>query len=444
MRLSGVLATLVATTLLGTGAAAVPTASAQAQPAIDAFYTPPDGFESATPGSILRERPVELASYSVLPFNAEAWQLLYRTTDLAGQPTATVTTVLRPAGPAAPGGRPLLSYQVAHDSVDPACGPSVAMQAGSGPDSFFTQGEMTFITYALQQGWAVSVPDHEGPAARIGAPREPGYAVLDGVRAAEQFAPLELSASGTPVGLWGYSGGGLVTGWAAQLQPSYAPELNIRGAALGSPVPDPVAMNHLSGTFWAGLQLIGIAGTRQIFPEAAREIDAHLTPAGRAALDEMGDQCVIATVASNILRDNSPYLTVPYAQLMELPAITAAVQEIKLGSAAPTAPVYVYSAVTDEIVPIGTVDHLVDQYCRGGTPVTYRRHETGLHATVLITGASDTLNWLRDRLTGAPTAPGCDIVSTPSTLLSPGAAQTYAETNLRLLESYTGAPIGPR
>ncbi|NKR28551.1 hypothetical protein GS479_24860 [Rhodococcus hoagii] len=121
----------------------------------------------------MRERPMQLASYSALPFNAQAWQLLYRTTDLAGGPMSAVTTVILPAGPPPPGGRPLLSYQMATDSIDPGCAPSVAMQPGSGVESFTTQGQMTFVGQALQRGWAVSVPDHEGPAPRVGTPREP-------------------------------------------------------------------------------------------------------------------------------------------------------------------------------------------------------------------------------------------------------------------------------
>jgi hypothetical protein len=38
--------------------------------------------------------------------------------------------------------------------------------------------------------------------------------------------------------MWGYSGGSLATEWAAELQPTYAPELNFAGAALGGLVPN--------------------------------------------------------------------------------------------------------------------------------------------------------------------------------------------------------------
>ncbi len=440
----GAFSTLVA---VWAGAVAPPALAggAPVSPSADDFYRAPDGFESTAPGTILRERPIQLASYSALPFNAQAWQLLYRTTDLAGNPMATVTTVILPAGAPPTGGRPLLSYQMATDSLDPACAPSVAMQPGSGLESFTSQGEMTFVGQALQRGWAVSVPDHQGPAARMGAPREPGYAALDGIRAAEQFAPLGLPGTQTPVGLWGYSGGGLASAWAAQVQPSYAPELNVRGFALGSPAPDPVpVIDHLGGTFWAGLQTLVLASAQRVFPDAVREIDARLTPAGRAALAAQSDQCLASTMVTNLFRDNTGYWTVPLTELLQLPAVAAAIEQTKLGGTAPTAPVYLYSGVNDEIVPIATVDHLADTYCAGGTPLTYRRDEISLHATLIMTGAADALNWLGDRIDGEPSAPGCDTQTLTSTLQAPGAAESYVSTTLGMGDILMGRPIGPR
>ncbi|QBJ95583.1 hypothetical protein ERC79_06065 [Rhodococcus sp. ABRD24] len=419
--------------------------AAPVQPSVDDFYRAPDGFGTTAPGTILRERPIQLASYSALPFNAQAWQLLYRTTDLAGDPMVAVTTVILPAGTPPPGGRPLLSYQMATDSLDPGCAPSVAMQPGSGLEAFASQGEMTFVGQALQRGWAVSVPDHAGPVPRVGTPREPGYVALDGIRAAEQFAPLGLSGAQTPVGLWGYSGGGLASAWAAQVQPSYAPELNIRGFAVGSPSPDPVpVVDHLSGMPWAGLQTMVLASTGRVFPDAGREIDARLTPEGRAALAAQSDQCVASTVVNNLFRDNTGYWTVPLTELLQVPAVAAAIEQTKLGGTAPTAPVYLYSGVNDEIVPIATVDRLADTYCAGGTPLTYRRDEISLHATLIVTGAADALNWLGDRIGGEPSAPGCDTQTLTSTLQAPGAAETYVSTTLGTGDILMGRPIGPR
>ena len=66
-------------------------------PSDDPFYDPPQGFQHAAPGTVLRSRDVEVAFLGLIPQKFTATQLLYRTTDMHGQPEATVTTVIAPA-----------------------------------------------------------------------------------------------------------------------------------------------------------------------------------------------------------------------------------------------------------------------------------------------------------------------------------------------------------
>ena len=51
--------------------------------------------------------------------------------------------------------------------------------------------EFLLVANALERGWAVSIADHGGIRGRFGAPREPGYRVLDGARAARSFLALD-------------------------------------------------------------------------------------------------------------------------------------------------------------------------------------------------------------------------------------------------------------
>lgn len=61
-----------------------------------------------------------------------------------------------------------------------------------------------------------------------------GMGVLDGMRAVANFKDtLDLSSAQPMIVGTGYSGGAIATGWAASLQPSYAPELDIKGWAHG-------------------------------------------------------------------------------------------------------------------------------------------------------------------------------------------------------------------
>lgn len=87
----------------------------------------------------------------------------------------------------------------------------------------------------------VLVPDHQGPRSAFMAGYEEGYATLDGIRAGLRHLhfPVDL-----PVGVIGYSGGGHATAWASHLVESYAPDLNIVGAAYGGTPFDLGAMVH--------------------------------------------------------------------------------------------------------------------------------------------------------------------------------------------------------
>src|SRR3954466_6892395 len=195
-------------------------------PAKDPFYEPPPGFEHARPGTVLRSRDIELAFMGLVGQQFTAMQLLYRTTDLNDLPQATVTTVIVPTERAATSPVPLVSYQCAVGAVAGRCFPSYALRRGAKALGALAQFEFLLIAAALAEGWAVSVPDHEGRNGIWGAPYEPGYHVLDGLRAALNTESLNLSVD-APMGLWGYSGGGLATAWATEVQAEYAPELNL-------------------------------------------------------------------------------------------------------------------------------------------------------------------------------------------------------------------------
>ena len=158
---------------------------------------------------------------------------------------------------------------------------------GPRPSARIAQLELFIVAAALAEGWAVSIPDHEGLRGMWGAPYEPGYRVLDGIRAARSAERVDLSPA-APIGLWGYSGGGLASAWAAEMCGDYAPELNIVGAVLGSPVGDlGHTFRRLNGGFFAGLPALVVAALAHIYPDLDRVINEHTNAEGRALLDRL-------------------------------------------------------------------------------------------------------------------------------------------------------------
>jgi alpha-beta hydrolase superfamily lysophospholipase len=370
------------------------------RPENDPFYAAPEGYEAALPGTILKVRPVEVAMFGRVRQRVDAWQLLYRTADLGGLPQASVTTVLRPHD-----GEPvLLSYQCAIDGVASSCFPSYALRRGSKALGAVPQFEFLLVLHALRRGWTISIPDHEGPDGHWGSPQEPGFCTLDAIRAALSFESLELHES-TPVALWGYSGGGLATSWAAEMAPEYAPELELVGAALGSPVGDPgSAFTRLNATLHAALPTLVVAGLRRTYPDLDRVVRQYVNEDGMRILDSVESMTTVRAVRRLARHDLDNYIDIPLADLLALPEIVQVFQDIQPGRIAPLVPLLVVQAVHDQIIAVDDVDGQVDRYLEAGAHVTYLRDRLSEHLSLHPLSAPLTLDWLADRFAGLPVA----------------------------------------
>jgi triacylglycerol lipase len=267
-------------------------------PADDPFYDPPAGFQHSRPGTVLRSRDVELAFLGLIPQRITATQLMYRTTDMHGNPEAAATTVIVPAERAPKAVTPVVSYQCAIDAVTSRCFPSYALRRRAVAPGAVAQFEFLLIAAAVAEGWAVSVPDHEGRHGMWGAPYEPGYHVLDGLRAALNTERLELSPS-APIGLWGYSGGGLASAWAAEVSGSYAPDLNVVGAVI-SPTVGEIghSFRRLSSFSMSACPRFGRRRAGGHLPRAQQDHQEHTTEEGKKLLQRLHRMTTAEAVSS--------------------------------------------------------------------------------------------------------------------------------------------------
>jgi alpha-beta hydrolase superfamily lysophospholipase len=375
-------------------------------PRDDPFYQPPRGFQHAEPGTVLRSRDVELAFLGLVRQPIKATQLLYRTADLNGQPDATVTTVMVPAELADGQTCPLLSYQCAIDAVSSRCFPSYALRRRAKALGSLAQLELLLIAAAVAEGWAVSVPDHEGLAGAWGAPYEPGYRILDGIRAVLSSDRIGLSAgafSKAPIGLWGYSGGGLASAWAAEMCGEYAPELDIVGAVLGSPVGDlGNTFRRLNGKLFAGLPALVVAALAHVYPDLDRVIKEHASDEGRALLDSLEKMTTLEAVFRMAGKNMGDYLDEPLEAILSTPEVSHVFDAIKLGAVVPTPPVLIVQAVHDYLIDVKDIDELADAYSAGGADVSYHRDAFNEHMLLHPLSAPMALRWLTDRFARRP------------------------------------------
>ena len=377
-------------------------------PERDPFYTAPDGWETVACGTVLRTRPVRLALFGRLRQRIDSWQLLFRTRDLENRPHVSVTTVLLPAdsGRGSAGGRPLLSYQCAIDAVSGRSFPSYALRWHAHARGTVPQFEFLLALHAVRLGWTVTIPDHEGAEGHWGAPSEPGYCTLDAVRATLSFERA-ASPADTPVALWGYSGGGLASSWAAEGVAEHAPELNVVGAVLGSPVGDPAsAFLRLNGTPYAALPILVVAGLRRTYPDFDRLLHRYVTAEGLAVLTSVERMTTMAAIVRLRGYDFSRHTTLPLTELVALPEMVAIFDEIRPGSTAPDFPMLVVQATHDQIIAVDDVDGQVRRYRDAGASVEYLRDRTSEHITLLPLSVPLSLAWLADRVAGRPPGPG--------------------------------------
>jgi hypothetical protein len=382
----------------GAPAAAVPAGAAGQVPVPDQdpFYQPATPLPAVPPGTVLGSRPVTVSALGV-PVPVQAWQVLYASTDTRLRPEAVVATILVPATVPAAAGRPLLSYQVAEDSLSTRCAPSYEMRLG-------TEAEEPLIALALAQGWAVVVPDYEGARSQWAAGVQAGHAVLDGVRAAERFAPAGLAGAGTPLGMWGYSGGAQATAWAAELQPGYAPELRITGAAEGGVPPDVGSVaRRINGGAFSGLYFGAAVGLSRAYPEL--NLPSLLNDRGRAMLAHIGSECVDQFSREYAYQRLDDYTTV--GDPLTLPAVQRIIDEDRLGQRVPAAPIHIYHSALDELIPVGDVHVLVARYCSAGVNVDYREDLLSEHVSLAVSGAPAAVAYLAGRFNGLPAPRTC-------------------------------------
>ena len=393
------LATAVALSLIAAVFVAPGTARASVPPPDqDPFYTAPADLGGYANGAVLRERSVTVNVVGI-PFPVWSWQLLYKSTDAHGVATAAVTTVLVPLLPYL-GVRPLLSYQTAEDSLGTRCAPSYSLRGGL--DNIVGTAEMALIAAALANGWAVAVPDYEGSQSQYGAGYQAGHAVLDGIRAVTHFAPAGLGSS--PVGMWGYSGGGLATSWAAELQAGYAAELHIVGVAQGGVPTDLEAAAHqMDGGPFSGLMLGAIVGISRAYPEL--DLPSMLNDQGRAMLSAVATLCDNELAAQYPLKHLSDYTKVP--DPLALPQAQAVLHTDRLGQHVPIAPIYQYHSINDELIPIAGDDALAAHYCAAGVRFDYYRDPLSEHVSLAVTGAPAALAYLSARFAGRPAPTTC-------------------------------------
>jgi hypothetical protein len=291
------------------------------------------------------------------------------------------------------------------------------------------------ITPALLAGETVVVPDTEGETADFAAGPEYGMNTLDSLRAV-LASPASGAAGAAKIGLIGYSGGAIATGWAAELAPSYAPDISSRivGAAMGGVLVDPAHnLRYVEGsTVWAGVIPMGVIGISRAF-----HVDFTLY------LNEYGLQLYNKLQRASIVTVLGEYPGLTWAQMAKpeyptpesVPVYVEVANQLIMGTrGTPSMPMFIGQGnggelegtsgnkegigPGDGVMIAGDVRSLAREYCSRGVQVQYKEYEHLSHVPSAAVWLPEADAWLAERFAGLPAPQNCSSIA-PGNSLAP-------------------------
>lgn len=410
------------------------------KPSKDPFYQPPEGFENEPPGTILRTRSVDVAFLKLIPDPVLAYQILYRTTDLNGDAIATVTTVFKPVVSMPDR---FVSFHTAYDSSATKCDPSYTYQLDAPRNNKITSAEMFILQIYLMRGYVVASPDYEGPDAAFSPGHLEGMGVLDNMRAVSSLNAAGFNTENPMIVGIGYSGGAIATGWAGSLQPTYAPELNMKGWAHGgTPANLTGTLLNIDGTPNSGYIPIALDGflKRSAYAQELGPIfQRYVTDKGRKVLKFANHHCAVKNLNrySNMSLFSKDIQTAGKALIYD-PVVATILRENVLGvrkDETPTAPVFVYHGIHDQIIPYSNASKMVDDWCSYGADVKFTSFAKGGHAETEINGVPHVVQFVEAAFAGM-TKSGCSRDTQPNSDLNPSAlGPEYEPILVRLVDA---------
>ena len=363
----------------------------------------PADLDSRAPGDVIATRDVTAAAGPVVTVPLRSATLIeFRSTDAVGAPIFGTATLLVPRRTArAP--TPMLVNNLPIDSLGAACTPGYTLAHGFSIATGVTDLIPPTTQLALHEGYAVLVPDHQGPRMAYAEPVLAGHVILDAVRAALHVRPELLRRS--RIAMTGYSGGAIATHGAAKLLGEYASELTDRivGAALGG-VPADFRMlvgsmnaNLATGLFHAAT--VGIARERpEILALANR-------PARWLASSPLKNVCVIPEAVAGgtflpmqlLSSDPDPFRSPTAERIYRLTA---------MADRASVIPLLIYHGTHEWWIPAAGARALYREQCALGAVMAYRE-VFGEHVSAALLGFPVALDWLDRRLRGEPAVDEC-------------------------------------
>jgi pimeloyl-ACP methyl ester carboxylesterase len=367
-------------------------------PTASGFYAAPSSVADSKPGEILRSEKIDSQVAT-----ARLWRIVYTSSDINGKTVAVSGLIAAPTAAAPAGGYPVVVVAHGTAGINQGCAPSIK-PFGKVDD------KNTAYDYLVGQyvgaGYAVVMADFEGLGVKgnnsylVGEVE--GRNVLDSARALKDFSELKVNPK---MLVAGQSQGGHAALWAGQLQPTYAPDVDIIGVVGQAPATDLEAMflgvtgPNARGGITSLLVMAADAYAKQ-YPDV--KINQVLTSRGRGALGNVVKRlCLIPAIIGTQLAKPSDLI-----QPNGLDVLKPDVDKNIPGTSF-AMPVLLAQGDADVVVLPKITHAYAAKLCAAGANLTLKTYPAVGHFDVVDASDHDVLTWMAAVRDGSPPPSNC-------------------------------------
>lgn len=353
-------------------------------------------IRKAKPGKVFHIHP----QVGGAPANAKAFRIIYRSTNLKGEPIAVSGTVIYPAGPAPKQGRDVIAWAHYTTGVSGRCAPTLLPNLS---------GTIPGLEDMLARGYVVVATDYEG----LGTPGVHAYlvgdsearSVIDSVRAARNLAGAHATER---FAVWGHSQGGHAALFTGEVVGEYAPELKLVALATAAPATDLVELfkaqkGSIAGNSLTAMALLSWSRTYNL------PLDTVLEEGIEEQFEKVGESCIqsISQMLQTLKLARPLKKAFLKADPTEIPSFRALMEQNSPGRRPIKAPVFIAQGTGDVTVRPAITVGFAKALCSRGTPVTLKMLGNVSHSFAAEKSAYGAVVWLHDRFKGRPPRNDC-------------------------------------
>jgi acetyl esterase/lipase len=346
-----------------------------------------------------------------LQYPVEEYIVYYRTQDFDGSPADAKARLFVPLVPVGKD-LPTLVFGSGTTGIADRCAPSLEEPEVERWGYYRTN----MASYAAN-GMITIFPDYIGfndeeRAQRYFSKAAEAHLLLDGARAVRDFfrKRLFMAQPSGAVFTAGYSQGGHAALAAADMNQSYAPDVDLRGAIGFAATNDVMTLMQEAAYYSPYI----IYAYRAMYGEDEIDPAAYLQPQWAETFDEdISDMCV-KEMELYYPFDGRELFTAEFYDALhnggmaeQYPNFYRRLEENRSGLDGHDVPVFIVQGGNDVIITTPAIRDYTAKLCDTGAPVQYRLYEDARHRHTRPAGFRDSLAWMEQVLAGGPAPSDC-------------------------------------